>query len=85
MSDYECPYCKFEHEHCCDDQIDDGEDQEVECEECGRGFVITAVFSVDYGSQCKDEFHNYKPRDGFPGYLFCENCLGCKIDEKGDQ
>ena len=47
MSDYECPYCGFEHEDAWEMRMVDGETAEVLCAACERPILLT--LSVSYG------------------------------------
>lgn len=82
MSDYECPYCKHETDHCDDDPMGDDESMEVECEKCERTFEITASMHVTYFARCADGRHHYVTSDEYPTYAFCQQCGDCEITKR---
>lgn len=73
----ECPYCgeDTESDLFCDEPLRDGESSETECPKCGKMFMASASWSVDYTTwkaPCLNEEgnHDWKPVTGYPEEFF---------------
>lgn len=52
--DIKCPYCGYEHSDSWDFDVTDKE-EEIECHQCEKDFVVSAEYSVTYTSSKKEK------------------------------
>ncbi len=81
MRDIECPYCGAEWDWG-GDPLDQDEEVEEECEECGKSFMVTCNYSVSYDCNKADCLngaeHDWRPIVGIPKEYF-ENKRRCSM------
>jgi DNA-directed RNA polymerase subunit RPC12/RpoP len=84
-----CPYCGLKHHEPYEMVSPDGDCHEIECEDCGRKFNVTATMSVTYHSvadcELNDEAHNLEEKMGTKGMIqgskFCTKCGRCILNK----
>lgn len=76
----ECPYCENEQddpEEC----FGDGDEQEVECWECEKHFIVRTAISVDFEPRKADCLngapHDYQLAKTFPAEFAEMRCVTC--------
>jgi len=85
MSYCYCPYCHQEIEEPYLDEPSIDTTYEHECEKCGKKFVFTIDFSIDYNESKADCLnggeHDWKPICGCPEEVF-KNRRRCSMCDK---
>lgn len=84
-SEVTCPYCG----HKLHDSWELPDDDEEECDECGKKYRFSRDISVSYEctADCKlnNEEHDFEWRDTTSGgAYFCKKCPEIKLKEKVD-
>lgn len=84
----ECPYCETEIEDpCCDNREPDTVYQE-ECEHCGKNFIYTLDYTIDYypeKADClNDKPHDLQRRHVYPAIYAIGERVCSMCDEKFD-
>lgn len=80
---YRCPYCRALH--YCDDWGYDYEGEVMDCEECEKKFMATAVRTIDFVSkpncEINGEEHKYEFNRVYKEYnsYFCSVCNKCEL------
>jgi len=75
---YKCPYCH--RQYTCDDWGFDYDDEEMECDDCGKKFFATAEQSIDFIShpscQLNNEIHDwvFGESSSVQDFLICKKC-----------
>lgn len=57
-----CPYCQHEMSDSWELHLEDGDQEDVECGQCGKKFIVTANVEVTYNSTkvpCPDGKHSW--------------------------
>lgn len=81
-SDCICPYCKHRSHVECEDYDENG--REEKCEECGKKFHYSTIFTVDHNTDpdcaLNGEEHQWEPNDLPDGVThdFCSVCNRCR-------
>lgn len=85
MGYFICPYCNKEIEEPYVEEPSVDETYKHECEECGKNFVFTLDFSIDYDEKKADCLnggeHDWKPICGYPEEFY-KNKRRCSMCDK---
>ena len=82
-----CPYCKTE---CFQPEGEDysEDDQEEECDECGKKFYLNQSFTVDHNTrgdcELNGESHDYRPAKYQQEMEVCAKCGECRLIKDED-
>lgn len=93
MNEIECPYCKAQFECCEDDEPwnDPDESYEMECDKCGKAFVLRVAIRYHCESRKADCLNGAPHKYGkwmslwlIDGSKECQvrSCKDCGIDER---
>jgi hypothetical protein len=81
-----CPYCGEKVELEIDEFVGEDEVYQDTCPHCGKNFIFTASFSIDYHPEkadcLNDGKHNFELTHTYPEFMRRMRCTMCDEDRK---